>query len=224
MFQIKICGVREIAHIEAVFRSGADAIGLNFYQPSCRFVDPEKPIAAELASKAVDLGLTRVGVFVNHSVECIQAVSSRLGLDAVQLHGDEQAEVVSTLQEAGITKLIRAIKLPVGPLTVQEIDRRVQPWASLGAHLLLDADGGKRHGGTGKTLDWRAIREWALHSDGMSWTLAGGLNPANVADAISESGASSVDTASGVEEERGTKSETLICKFSETASPLLNGG
>lgn len=47
MFHIKICGVREIADIEAVFESGADAIGLNFYPPSCRFLDPEE------ASRAV---------------------------------------------------------------------------------------------------------------------------------------------------------------------------
>ena len=129
MFHIKICGVREIAHIEAVFSSGADAIGLNFYPPSCRFLDPQQSQAAELASKASELGLTRVGVFVNQPVARVLEVSQRLGLDAVQLHGDEQPEVAAKLQEGGVTKLIRAIKLPVGQLTIQEIEARVSPWA-----------------------------------------------------------------------------------------------
>ena len=85
MFHIKICGVREIAQIEAVFKSGADAIGLNFYPTSCRFVDPQQPLTAELASKAEDLGLTRIGVFVNSSVENMLQVSEYLGLDAIQI-------------------------------------------------------------------------------------------------------------------------------------------
>lgn len=220
MFHIKICGVREIAHIEAVFSGGADAIGLNFYPPSCRFLDPQQPQAAELASKASELGLTRVGVFVNQPVARVLEVSQHLGLDAVQLHGDEQPEVAAKLQEGGVTKLIRAIKLPVGQLTIQEIEARVSPWASLGIHLLLDADGGKHHGGTGQTLDWGVIRKWADQAGDASWTLAGGLNPQNVAAAILESGATSVDTASGVEAERGVKSETLIWQFSDAASAL----
>ncbi len=221
MFHIKICGVREVAGVEAVFKSGADAIGLNFYPPSCRFVDPEHSLTAGLASKAGELGLTRVGVFVNSSVEIMLHVSERLKLEAVQLHGDEQAGIVSSLRDEGVTKLIRAIKLPVGPLTIQEIEKRVDPWASLGIHLILDADGGKSHGGTGKTLDWVTIRQWAEHCGDISWTLAGGLNPENVAAAIKKSDARSVDTASGVEAERGTKSASLMSHFSENALAAL---
>ncbi len=220
MFHIKICGVRKIAHLEAVFSSGADAIGLNFYPPSCRFLDPQQPQTAGLASKAGELGLTRVGVFVNHPPERVLEVSRRLELDAVQLHGDEQPEVAAKLQEGGVTKLIRAIKLPVGQLTIEEIEMRVSPWATSGIHLLLDADGGQSHGGTGQTLDWGVIKKWADQAGETSWTLAGGLNPQNVAAAILESGATSVDTASGVEAERGVKSETLIWQFSDAASAL----
>lgn len=217
MFQIKICGVREMADIKAVFESGADAIGLNFYPPSCRFIDPEETSAAWLASKAGELGLIRIGVFVNSPVETMLRASERMGLEAVQLHGDEQTGIVSRLHDKGITKVIRAIKLPVGPLTVQGIEDRVNPWASLGAHLLLDADGGKSHGGTGKTLDWDMIRQWSDQCGDVSWTLAGGLNPENVSAAIVKSGASSVDTASGVEADRGTKSGRLISQFSKNA-------
>ncbi len=221
MFHIKICGVREIADIKAVFESGADAIGLNFYPPSCRFIDPEKALAAGLASKAGELSLTRIGVFVNSTVETMLRASERLQLEAVQLHGDEPTGVVSRLQEEGVTKVIRAIKLPVGPLTIQTIENQVNPWASLGTHLLLDADGGKSHGGTGKTLDWDTVREWSDQHGDISWTLAGGLHPDNVATAIAKSGAASVDTASGVEADRGTESGGLITQFSKNARAEL---
>ncbi|MGI9442976.1 MAG: phosphoribosylanthranilate isomerase [Rubripirellula sp.] len=221
MFHIKICGVQEIADIEAVFESGADAIGLNFYPPSCRFIDPDETSAVRLASKAGELGLARIGVFVNSPVETMLRASERLELEAVQLHGDEQIGIVSGLHDKGITKVIRAIKLPVGPLTIQVIENRVNPWVSLGAHLLLDADGGKNHGGTGKTLDWGTIRQWSDQCGDVSWTLAGGLNPENVAAAITKSGAVSVDTASGVEADRGTKSGRLISQFSKNASASL---
>ncbi|MAI34909.1 MAG: N-(5'-phosphoribosyl)anthranilate isomerase [Rhodopirellula sp.] len=221
MFHIKICGVREVTDMEAVFKSGADAIGLNFYPPSCRFVDPETTLAERLASKAGELGLVRVGVFVNSSVEAMLRVSERLELEAVQLHGDEQIGIVSRLRDHGVTKLIRAIKLPTGPLTIQAIKNRADPWASLGIHLLLDADGGRSHGGTGKTLDWAVIRQWAEQRGDVSWTLAGGLNPENVAAAITKGAASSVDTASGVEAERGKKSGSMISQFSENALVAL---
>ena len=221
MFHIKICGVQRIADIEAVFESGADAVGLNFYPPSCRYIEPEHALTHRLASKAGELGLTRIGVFVNSPVEVMLRAAERLELEALQLHGDEQSGIVSSLKDKGITKLIRAIKLPVGPLTIQAIEDRVNPWGSLGAHLLLDADGGKSHGGTGKTLDWDTIRQWSDQHRDVSWTLAGGLNPGNVAAAITNSGAGSVDTASGVEADRGTKSATLISQFSEKALASL---
>lgn len=222
MFHIKICGVQKSAEIEAVANSEADAIGLNFYPPSCRFIDPEKSVAAMLASRAGELGLTRIGVFVNSSCEAMVHASERLELEAVQLHGDEHPGIVSRLRDEGITQVVRAIKLPAGPLTLQAIEERVNSWASLGIHLLLDADGGKSHGGTGKTLDWETIQKWAGQSGCFSWTLAGGLNPENIADAIVASGATSVDTASGVEAVRGTKSTDLIAQFSQNASAALH--
>ena len=164
-FQIKICGVREIADVEAVSQSGADAIGWNFFPPSCRFLDPENASTLQIASKAAELGLSQVGVFVNHPIERILAISARLGIDAVQLHGDESPEFAMQLKEAGVRQLIRAIKLPVESLTVASITKHVEPWISTGAHLLLDSDGGRQHGGTGKTLDWTVVRDWALRSE-----------------------------------------------------------
>lgn len=220
MFHIKICGVQTIGDVEAVSQSGADAIGLNFYPPSCRFLEPRDHATGQLADKAGDLGLFRVGVFVNEPPEAIVQIMSTVNLDAVQLHGDEGPEVMVALKQLGVANLIRAIKLPVGPLSVAEIEARTMPWSNGGTHLLLDADGGQAHGGTGKVLDWAGIQLWADKYPQVGWTLAGGLGPENVAAAMTASGARSVDTASGVEAPRGSKSEPLIRQFVSACRPL----
>ena len=90
---------------------------------------------------------------------------------------------------------------------------------NLGAQLLFDADGGRAHGGSGKQLDWSVIHDWADSNriakwgPTASWTLAGGLTPENVGEAILTTGASSVDAASGVEEPKGVKSAAKIRRF-----------
>ena len=109
--------------------------------------------------------------------------------------------------------IIRAIKLPRHAIQVPDLQARVAPWSEANCHLLLDADAGKEHGGSGKTLDWDSVAAWSQSYPGSSWTLAGGLSPDNVARAVETTGATSVDTASGVERPRGTKNATLTERF-----------
>ncbi|MGB7328784.1 MAG: phosphoribosylanthranilate isomerase [Rubripirellula sp.] len=209
MFRVKICGVRLQGDVEAVAAAGGDAIGLNFFPPSVRYVDPADPHTRELSLVAAKLGLFRVGVFVNESPERIAEIAAAVGLDAIQLHGDETVELAAKI--AG--QKLRAIKLPVGPLTVSQIDAASRPWVNASYHVLFDADAGAAHGGSGKTLDWPTIAEWASLNPSVSWTLAGGLTPDNVSDAIRISAATSVDTASGVESAKGAKSTERIRHF-----------
>jgi hypothetical protein len=82
MFRIKICGVRCSADIAAVARADGDAIGLNFYPPSIRYVDPADPLTKQISIEARQQGLLRVGVFVNESAESIAEILSDIGLDA----------------------------------------------------------------------------------------------------------------------------------------------
>jgi phosphoribosylanthranilate isomerase len=216
VFQIKICGVRLEEDVRAVEQSGADAIGLNFFPPSVRYLDPDGHAATELARSAAEAGLTTVGVFVNRSAAEIAAVATRLELDAVQLHGDEPPATAETLVDAGWS-VVRALKIPVGPFQPAWLEERAQPWVASGCHLLLDADAGRRHGGSGKTLDWSCVRQWAAGRTPGSWTLAGGLKPENVAAAIEASAARSVDTASGVECPRGVKNAGRVRALTEAA-------
>ncbi len=217
MFHIKICGVRLQQDVDAAADSAADAIGLNFFPSSIRFVDPADESTRLLSEHAANRKLVRVGVFVNESIETIAETVQRVGLDVVQLHGDETVAMATSLINDGYT-VIRAVKLPIGDLSPDEIELRTATWRAAGALLLLDADAGAAHGGSGKTLDWNAIRRWSLKFPGDDWVLAGGLHPENVAEAVRQSGAVRVDVASGVEQPRGTKSADRIRSFAEIAS------
>ena len=216
MFKIKICGVKLKSDVDAVAASPADAIGLNFFPPSVRFVDPKLETTRQLSVAAADSGLLRVGVFVNETSETIHQIVDQVGLDVIQLHGDEPVELATDLIGQG-QQVIRAIKLPAGALN-ESLQSAIDSWLNAGCDLLFDADAGAQHGGSGKTIDWITVRQWAKQNPHANWTLAGGLTPDNVAEAIKASGAVSVDTASGVESQRGEKSNELIQDFAERAA------
>ena len=215
MFRIKICGVRLKKDIDAVARAGADAIGLNFVPSSIRYVDPST--ARQLSAQAAAAGIQRIGVFVNATACEIASISDKVGLDAIQLHGDETTELAGELIDDGRT-IIRAINLPPD-LTPDVIDDRCRPWIELGCHLLLDAESG----GSGKCLDWQVVGQWAHSHRAIPWTLAGGLDGSNVGQAIQQSAALSVDTASGAEEPRGTKSAEKIESFVKASQRAFGG-
>lgn len=219
MFHTKICGVRSEADVLAVADSSADAIGLNFYSNSIRYADPTHVETSRLSQLAKTHGLTRVGVFVNETAGSIAAIADQVGIDVIQIHGDEAVDIVTSLQGVANLPIIRAIKLPTGPISIEQVDQAARAWMDLGVHVLLDADAGAAHGGSGKTLNWESIFRWAMTLESQeSWTLAGGLNPANVQRAIRQSGAVSVDTASGAESPRGTKSAERIKEFAKNAA------
>lgn len=212
MFRIKICGVRSHDQIDAVAEAGGDAVGLNFFPPSVRYVDEN--LAADLSDHARSCGLRVVGVFVE-----TPTASQVRGVDVVQIHGDQTAADLTTFDAM---RLCRAVKLPTGPLRRSSIERRVgETLGRSKATPLLDADGGASHGGTGSRLDWDAIGDWR-RSGGRGFVLAGGLTPDNVADAIARTGAAGVDTAGGVERPKGVKDNDLIRRFIQRARRALD--
>ena len=220
MFHTKICGVRTKTDTDWVAKSGADAIGLNFFPPSVRYVDPQFESTQQLGQYAKESGLLVVGVFVNAPTVKMLRIAEQIPLDVIQLHGDEpNAQAIELIKAEH--RVIRAVKLPTVGLTKQNIDDVTEIWRDHPCHLLLDADGGAQHGGSGKQLDWIVVRQWAAQWDA-SWTLAGGLNAVNVAQAVQDSNAPSVDTASGVEQPRGTKSRELIEVFVKSRKAASN--
>lgn len=189
--RVKICGVTRPVDARRAAALGADAIGLNFWPGSKRFVDVEP--ARRIAEAAGPL-VWLVGVFVNQPRLHIRRVVRAVGLHAIQLHGDET--VADT--EGWPLPVFKAVRLG-----------RRAPRIPFSTPLLLDA-AQPGYGGGGVTADWSVARRVARAHPSL---LAGGLTPANVAAAIAAVRPLGVDVASGVESSPGVKDPRLLERF-----------
>lgn len=212
MFQIKICGVTSAADARAVAEAGADCVGLNFYAGSARYLPPDR---ADEVVAAIPDGLMKVGVFVNASLLEIRDIAARYSLDLVQLHGDEPPELISQLSGYSVIKALRLGPEGLAPVA-SYLDACYQQ-AALPAMVLLDAFQPGIYGGSGKTIDWSAARDYHDLGAGPALILAGGLKPENVAAAIREVRPAAVDTASGVESSPGHKDPSRLAAFVRAA-------
>lgn len=206
--RVKICGVTRVEDARLAWAEGADALGLNFYPRSPRYVTAET--ARLLARTRPALGAV-VGVFVNEAPEVIRARVRECGLTAVQLHGDEPPEscegygapVIKALRVRGVEDVARA-RTYVG---VGEV-----------AALLLDG-AAPGYGGGGVGFDWSLVAE--LANVGVPILVAGGLHPGNVAEAVRATRPYGVDVASGVETSPGIKDAQAVRAFVRAAKGLL---
>lgn len=193
--KVKICGITCVEDAVAAARAGADAIGLNFYTGSARYVDPGQ--AAEIV-RALPPFVEPVGLFVNAASDEIRRVTRQVGLSSVQLHGDEPPEL---LAELSVYRLIRTVRL--GNEDMEPIADTLQRCRTAGRvpdGVLVDARVEGQYGGTGRAPSWSAL---ASGYDQMNWPpliLAGGLTPENVGAAIEQVGPWAVDVSSGVED------------------------
>lgn len=200
MVYVKICGITEEQDALACVAAGADAIGLNFFpgSPRCVSAEQAKRIVAPVAGK-----LHVVGVFVDASVEQVTQLRAELGLDCVQFHGNEPPEVL----EAFLPHAYRALRVR---------DEGVLAEAARfgGDHVLLDAYVPGVLGGSGARFDWSIAAALALTR---KVTLAGGLTPDNVREAVQAVRPYAVDVASGVESKPGRKDPERVRLFVERA-------
>ena len=206
VFRVKICGITTVEDALLAAAAGADAIGLNFYERSPRYVTTER--AKEICD-ALPAGVAKVGVFVNSLAKGVLATSQRVGLDAIQLHGDEGPEILSAL---GDLPIIRAFRCKEATLDGVQAFLRLCG-GSVPSAVLLDAHAPGHYGGTGQVLDWEAIHRQRNKLAGLPLILAGGLTPENVADAIRIAQPDAVDTASGVESAPGKKDPAKVRAF-----------
>ena len=188
--------------------AGADALGLNFYPRSPRYVTAET--AAALARTRPALG-TVVGVFVNESPDVIRARVRECGLTAVQLHGDEPPEACAGY---GVP-VIKALRVR-GPEDVE----RARAYVGVGdvATLLLDG-AAPGYGGGGVGFDWSLVAR--LSDAGVPVLVAGGLNPGNVQQAVRATRPYGVDVASGVEVSPGIKDAEAVRAFVRAVRTVL---
>ncbi len=204
MIRVKICGVTTLEDARYALECGADALGLNFVPGTPRCLD--EATAAKLAAGLPPLGV-RVGVFVNESAERVEEIARRVGLDAVQLHGEETPETCRRLIDRGL-RVIRGLRVRGGE-TVEEA--ALYPDCT----ILLDAFVQGELGGTGRTCDWSLARELAAMRRVI---LSGGLKPENIAEAVRQVAPYGVDSSSGVEGETpGRKDPDRVREFIENA-------
>jgi phosphoribosylanthranilate isomerase len=210
----KICGVNTPEAVAAAATGGASHIGLNFYPPSPRYVAPD--LAARLAAEAPG-AVCKVGLFVDPDDATLAATLGTVGLDLLQLHGDETAErVVAVRQRFGlpIMKVIRVAG-------ADDIDA-AGAFAAVADWLLFDTRAPAQMkdalpGGNALSFDWDLIagRHWPV-----PWMLSGGLDVANVVEAATMTNARVVDVSSGIEDRRGHKSPAMITEFLATVASL----
>lgn len=199
--RIKFCGLTREDDVDAAVALGADAIGLNFYPQSPRYLTPAR--AACLVAR-VPAFVTTVGLFVDAPRAAIEAVLDRARLGLLQFHGDETVEGCSGFR-IGWIKTARV--LPETDLL--EFSRRYRA-ANV---ILLDAHS-EGYGGAGKVFDWSLIPEQLIGPDAAPRVvLSGGLNAQNVADAIVRVRPFAVDVSSGVERDKGIKDHDAMRRF-----------
>lgn len=216
-FQIKICGITSAADARLVAMGGADAVGLNFYPLSARFLSIAN--AVEIAA-ALAKPVCKVGLFVNAAPTEIKTAHREVGFDLVQLHGDEPPEAIARLAPLPV---LRAFRLSAGGLpAIEQYLARCAKLNCLPAMVLLDAHVKDAYGGTGQTADWQLAAEFRRRFPQLPLVLAGGLTAANVADAISAVRPAAVDTASGVESSPGHKDRQRVIAFVEQARAALS--
>ena len=202
--RVKICGITSAADAELAISAGADALGFNAWQGSKRYLNLH---AASEWMRHLPGFVTRVALCVNAPLEEALRLEALPGVDILQFHGDESPEYCAAYA-AGVRSFIRAVRL------ASEAD--VASLASWGTRqVLVDAAVPGAFGGTGTLLDAHlAMRAVASHSH-LSVTLAGGLDPENVAEAVRIIRPYAVDVASGVESAPGKKDASKMRAFVE---------
>ena len=193
----KICGIKTPTDALVVADSGADAIGLNFYSQSARFVTPQG--AQQIVSAVNDKDILLVGVFVNADAQYVERCAQSGQLDLLQFHGDESVEFCEQFSQPYIKVLKASAK------TKSDIALYKSAWA-----IMLDTAANGEFGGTGHTFDWE-LWPGDLHE---RMLLAGGLDPNNVGAAIGQLMPFGVDVSSGVETSvKGVKDPQKIADF-----------
>ncbi|WP_283419387.1 phosphoribosylanthranilate isomerase [Sphingopyxis sp. Geo48] len=199
---VKICGLSTPETVDAAIRLGATHIGLVHYEPSPRHVALD--LAAELRQRAQ--GKVKVALLlVNASQQLTGDALSKVRPDIVQFHGNETPEWLARVKRLVPAEVWKAVGLrDAGTL------ERVRQYEGAADRILYDAPAASLPGGTGTRFDWSLLKN---HRHAIDWGVAGGLTPANVGQAIAETGAPLVDVSSGVESAPGIKDVDKIAAF-----------
>jgi len=203
---VKICGLSIPETLAAALRAGASHVGFVHFAKSPRHLALAE--AARLRA-LVPPQVKAVLLLVNPSADLLAEAVQTVRPDIIQFHGNEPPEMIARFRaETGIAAW-RALGVRSAE-SLTEADR----FAGAVDRLLFDAPASALPGGNGTRFDWSLL---AAYRGPTPWGLAGGLTPANVAEAIRLTGAPLVDTSSGVESAPGIKDVDKIAAFCKAA-------
>jgi phosphoribosylanthranilate isomerase len=195
--RVKICGITRLEDALFAVNAGADALGFVFYDKSPRHVTPAQ---AAIVCRALPPFITRVGLFVDASVEFVQKVLQTVPLDLLQFHGDEPPAYCAQFGKA----YIKAVRVHAATNLL-----KYAADFDAASGLLLDAYVESVPGGTGEAFDWKLIPK----NLPKLIVLSGGLTPGNVDDAVKQTRPWAVDVSSGVESAKGIKDMQKVAQF-----------
>jgi phosphoribosylanthranilate isomerase len=207
--KVKICGITNWPDARRAIDAGADFLGFNFYAGSPRCVTPAK---ARLIVRRLPKKVASVGVFVNETEQKMLEVAKAVGLDRLQLHGDESPATVERIGRSfPVIKALR-VKKSLQPSKLARFKHA--------SALLLDGFDANQWGGTGRRFDWRVA---GRARRGAKLFLAGGITPENVAQAIRTAKPYAVDVCSGVEAKPGKKDPKRLKAFMREVEKARKG-
>lgn len=222
MTRVKICGLMSDRDVDLAVRAGADALGFVVEYPVPVPWNLGRERAAELVASAPPFVSTTA--VVGGTPDAILAIATAARPNFLQLHGDETLEeidlICSTLRPKGI-KVLKALRIDVDSgEAVFPVKDPVEAAAALArtsiSGLVVDSKTASRPAGTGVPLNWGVAAKIAAALR-LPLILAGGLNPENVAQSITQIRPYAVDVISGVERETGVKDERLAREFVRAA-------
>lgn len=206
--QVKICGITQKDQALDIVSLGADALGFILYPPSKRYIDPD---AIKAIIQALPPYTKTVGVVVNESLENLEYLYKKSGLDMMQLHGEENVDYAKAASEKNI-HWMKAFRVKA------DFDFSVlKTWPT--QNFLLDAWDDNEYGGTGKTLDWQTLKDVCRKHQVI---LAGGLKPENIQTAIQTCEPAGIDLSSGVETSPGIKDLEKVKELMQRLLPNIH--
>lgn len=199
--KVKVCGITNIEDAWLCLENGADALGFIFYEQSKRFISPE--IAQKIISELPPF-IFSVGVFVNENPDKINCIAKEIKLNAIQLHGDENAITVFQIN----FPVIKAFRI-----------HEAFNWEILNdykCNILLDAFSQNEYGGLGKNFNWKLIPN-ELKS---RIILSGGIDAESLPVIVNEIKPAAIDLSSSIENYPGKKDEKKVRAFFKILNEL----
>src|SRR3954463_12883707 len=227
MLWVKICGMTNPEDALAAAEAGADAIGMLF-APSKRRITVEQGRAI---TNALPKTMEKVGVFYDETSSTIEEIAAEIGLTAVQLHGDESPQFAKNLfrnyprrtrAQMRVFKTLHVTKGVEG-IARDFLRERCVDGVLLDSVVQDATTGEMARGGTGQTFDWKRTSDFLPGIERQTLLIvAGGLSPANVANAVRVMQPWGVDVCSGVECEVGKKDQNKLREFVAAARAARN--